>query len=123
MEWLVRFGNNVLQKNTFGKQNCYCHPVRNPKGSEISDRNIIAGRMRQARGAFEPRLTQDQLAGKLAARGIILDRVAITKVECGQRCVFDFELPALAEVLKVDVRWLLGIQSVGGPIKDGKRVE
>lgn len=69
--------------------------------------------MRQARLAFDPPLTQDQLSGRLAAKGLFLDRVAITKIECGQRCVFDFELPFLAEVLKVDVRWLLDIQNSG----------
>lgn len=76
--------------------------------------------MRQARLAHNPPMTQDQLAGKLAAKGITLDRVAITKVECARRCVFDFEVPLLAEVLKVDVRWLLGIQQSGGPVRKGK---
>jgi hypothetical protein len=73
--------------------------------------------------AFDPPLTQDQLAGRLAARGTSLDRVAITKIESGQRCVFDFELPPLAAALKVDVRWLLGMQNTGGPAKSGRRVE
>lgn len=79
--------------------------------------------MRQARLAFDPPLTQDQLSGRLAAKGISLDRVAITKIEAGQRCVFDFELPVIADVLKVDVRWLLGIQGTGGPSKSGRRAE
>ncbi len=52
-------------------------------------------------------MTQDQLSGRLAAKGVILDRVAITKIECGNRCVFDYELGALADILKVDLRWLL----------------
>jgi len=72
--------------------------------------------------AFDPALTQDQLSGQLATRQIFLDRVAITKMENGQRCVFDFEIPALADALKVDVRWLLGMQSAGGPTKRGKRI-
>ena len=63
--------------------------------------------MRRARLAFDPPLTQDQLSGRLAAKGVSLDRVAITKIECGNRCVFDYEIPVLADVLKVDVRWLL----------------
>ena len=67
--------------------------------------------------AFNASLTQDQLAGRLAAKGLSLDRVAITKIECGQRCVFDFELPILADVLRVDLRWLLGMQNAGGPAK------
>lgn len=76
--------------------------------------------MRRARMAFSPPLTQDQLSGRLAARQLFLDRVAITKIESGQRCVFDFELITLAEVLKVDVRWLLGMQASGGPAKPSK---
>ncbi len=94
--------------------------VRNSK-SEDKARNVIAKRMRQARLAFEPPLTQDQLSGRLAAKGIALDRVAITKIESGHRCVFDFEVPALANILKVDARWLLGIQNMGGPAKTGRR--
>jgi len=79
--------------------------------------------MRLARLAIDPPLTQDQLAGRLAAKGITLDRVAITKIESGQRCVFDFELPVLAEVLRADVRWLLGMQRSGGPAKVGRSEE
>ena len=82
---------------------------------------MVAARMRKARLAFDPPLTQDQLAGRIAAKGGTLDRVTVTKIECGQRCVFDFELPLLAEVLKVDVRWLLGMQEQGGPAKMGRR--
>jgi hypothetical protein len=72
-------------------------------------RNIIGVRIREARLLFDPPLTQDQLAGRLASAGIQLDRVALAKVETGLRCAFDFEVKALAAVLKVDVNWLLGI--------------
>ena len=89
--------------------------MRNPKVENKRNRNIISERLRRARQLFDPPLTQDQLAGRLAARQVSLDRVAITKVENGQRCVFDFELKVLAEVLEIDVRWLLGIQASGGP--------
>ena len=89
--------------------------MRNPRSGEKSAKNIISQRVRRARLAFDPPLTQDQLSGRLAAKGISLDRVAMTKIESAQRCVFDFEVPVLAEVLKVDVRWLLGIQTTGGP--------
>ena len=72
-------------------------------------RNIIGKRMKEARQLYCPPLTQDQLSGKLAAIGVQLDRVAITKIETGIRCVFDFEIKALAKILKVDANWLLGI--------------
>jgi hypothetical protein len=71
-------------------------------------RNIIGDRIREARQLFNPPLTQDQLAGRLAKTGIQLDRVALAKVENGLRCAFDFEVKALAAVLKVDANWLLG---------------
>ena len=72
-------------------------------------RNIIGDRIREARQLFDPPLTQDQLAGRLAKEGIQLDRVALAKVENGLRCAFDFEVKALAAVLKVDANWLLGV--------------
>ena len=55
-------------------------------------RNIIGERVRQARLRFNPPLTQDQLSGKLASHGVQLDRVALTKIEIGQRCAYDTEV-------------------------------
>jgi hypothetical protein len=72
-------------------------------------RNIIGARIREARRRFVPPITQDQLAGRLAKVGIQIDRVAVAKIENGLRCAFDFEVKALAAVLKVDANWLLGI--------------
>jgi hypothetical protein len=97
--------------------------VKYPKQGEKVARNVVGARIRKARLAFNPPLTQDQLSGRLAAKGGNLDRVAITKIECWQRCVFDFELPLLAEVLRVDVRWLLGMQETGGPAQKERRGE
>jgi hypothetical protein len=77
---------------------------------KTESRNIIGERLREARQVFKPPLTQDQLSGRLASGGTQLDRVAIAKIESGLRCAFDFEVRALALVLKVDVRWLLGIE-------------
>jgi hypothetical protein len=74
-------------------------------------RNVVGARVKMARHQFSPPLTQDQLAGKLAKISVQLDRVAIAKIESGLRCVFDFELRAFAKVLRVDVRWLLDIDS------------
>ncbi len=92
--------------------------MKNPKSSDGGPRNIVAHRVRRARLALD--VTQDELSGRLAKRQVFLDRVAITKVENGQRCVFDFELKGLAEALKVDVRWLLGMQENAGPSTKGR---
>lgn len=81
--------------------------MRSQKTENDRARNVVGGRMRKARLAHNPPLTQDQLSGRLAAKGITLDRVAITKIECGYRCVYDFELLAIADALKVELRWLL----------------
>jgi hypothetical protein len=97
--------------------------VRNPKSGNGKERNVVATRLRIARMAFVPAMSQDGLAGRLAVKGLVLDRVAITKIESGNRCVFDFELPILSEVLKVDVRWLLGMQEQGGPANTGRVIE
>lgn len=72
-------------------------------------RNIVGDRVREARQLFDPPLTQDQLSGRLAKEGIQLDRVALAKIESGLRCAFDYEVKALAGVLKVEAAWLLGI--------------
>jgi hypothetical protein len=61
-------------------------------------------------------MTQDQLAGRLAREGVQLDRVALAKVEGGIRCAFDFEVKALAKVLRVDANWLLGGGGSNPPI-------
>ena len=79
------------------------------KISKPPTRNIIGARIREGRQHFDPPLTQDQLAGRLAKEGVQLDRVAVAKVENGLRCAFDFDVKALAAVLKVDANWLLGI--------------
>lgn len=84
-------------------------------------RNIIADRVRDARLRFVPPLTQDQLSGRLANEGVQLDRVAIAKIETGIRCAFDFEVRALASVLKVDANWLLGSESSGTAIRKSNR--
>lgn len=89
------------------------------KSKKRPSRNIIGKRLREARHRFDPALTQDQLAGKLAGEGIKLDRVALAKVEGGLRAAFDFEVKGLAAVLNVDANWLLGIDASAAPI--GKR--
>lgn len=71
-------------------------------------KNIVGRRVAEARQNRKPALTQDALSGKLARRGIQLDRAAIAKIENNHRHVLDYELKALADVLGVDVNWLLG---------------
>jgi transcriptional regulator with XRE-family HTH domain len=71
-------------------------------------KNIIGRRVAEARQSRKPALTQDALSGRLAGLGIQVDRAAIAKIENNRRHVLDYELKAFADVLGVDVDWLLG---------------
>lgn len=71
-------------------------------------KNIIGGRLAEARKTFNPALTQDALSGRLARLGIQLDRAAIAKIENNSRHVLDYELKAISSALGVSVDWLLG---------------
>jgi len=71
-------------------------------------KNIVGRRVAEARKSRSPRLTQEDLSGKLARLGIQVDRAAVAKIENGHRYVLDYELKALAEVLGADANWLLG---------------
>jgi transcriptional regulator with XRE-family HTH domain len=71
-------------------------------------KNIVGRRIAEARKSRSPRLTQEDLSGKLARVGMQIDRAAVAKIENGHRYVLDYELRAFAEVLGADVKWLLG---------------
>ncbi len=78
------------------------------KTRQAQQRNIIGERVRQARAKMQPPVSQDDLAGRLAAKGICLDRSAISRIESQTRYVMDYEAAALARALKVSVGWLFG---------------
>ena len=55
-------------------------------------------------------MTQLELSAKLAQEGVTIDRAGISKIEIGERSVYDFEVRAFAKTLGVKVAWLLGIK-------------
>jgi HTH-type transcriptional regulator, cell division transcriptional repressor len=67
--------------------------------------NMIGTRVRWMRERL--RLTQDELAGKLAHYGVHLDYVKIGQIENRKRRVVDWELVGFAKSLGVSVNWLL----------------
>jgi hypothetical protein len=71
-------------------------------------RNLIGPRILKARLNCNPPVSQDDLAGRLAAKGILLDRSAISRIESQTRYVMDYEAAAIATCLKVTVGWLYG---------------
>lgn len=69
-------------------------------------RNRIGPRVREARLRAKPAVSQDDLAGRLSAKGIALDRSAVSRIESQDRYVMDYEALALADCLKVSIAWL-----------------
>lgn len=69
-------------------------------------RNCVGPQVRQARLRAVPPISQDDLAGRLAAKGVLMDRSAVSRIESQERYVMDYEVVALADALKVSVSWL-----------------
>jgi transcriptional regulator with XRE-family HTH domain len=78
------------------------------KTIKATKRNIIGSRVRHARLKRNPAVSQDDLAGKLAGQGILMDRTAVSRIENQSRYVMDYEAAAIARALKVSVAWLFG---------------
>lgn len=78
------------------------------KTHEGKARNIIGRRIRQARLKCAPPVSQDDLTGRLAAQGIVLDQTAISRIENQSRYLMDYEVAAIAKCLRVSVAWLFG---------------
>ena len=69
---------------------------------------MIGERVRLARLAMRPRVSQEDLSGRLAAKGIQITQTGISKLENRQRYVMDYEALAIAKTLRVSVSWLYG---------------
>ena len=57
---------------------------------------------------MNPPVSQDDLCGKLARLGVIINQTSISKLENQDRYVMDFEASALSKALKVSISWLYG---------------
>jgi hypothetical protein len=82
------------------------HAVKRTKQS--ASKNITGRRVREARLRCKPPVSQDDLAGRLAAKGITLDQPAISRIETRERYLMDYEAAAIAKCLKVSVAYLYG---------------
>jgi len=71
--------------------------------------NMVGEQVRKIRLGLKPPVTQEDLAGRLAASGFDnLTRVLVNRIEAGKRTVIDIEVIALAKALKVPVQRLFG---------------
>lgn len=78
------------------------------KTRKAAARNLIGPKVRQVRLQLAPSVSQEDLAGRLAARGVQLDRSALSRIENQERYVMDYEIAAIAKCLKVSVAVLFG---------------
>jgi len=76
-----------------------------PKKQPSGERNVIGHRIREARLKHKPIVSQEDLAARLATRGVYFDRSAISRMEQQGRFIRDYEIIAIAEALKVPVAW------------------
>ena len=73
----------------------------------VEKKNLVGVRVQQARKNTKPPITQKDLVARLQVLGMTIDQSGVSKIESGQRPVFDTEVVALAKALKVSVAWLL----------------
>lgn len=71
-------------------------------------KNICGDKIREAR--LKLRLTQSDLAAKMQINGVIIERDSISRIEIGTRFVTDYELKVFAQVLKIELQWLLSAE-------------
>lgn len=76
----------------------------------LVSQNIVGVRVKQARTAAKPRLTQAELSKRLKKYGVFIDRAAVAKIESGIRGVLDYEVVAFAHALGVKAAWLLNAE-------------
>ncbi len=70
------------------------------------NRNIVDSRVTEGRSAAG--MLQKDLLARLQVTGVGISPPALSLLEGEERPVSDIEFKALAEILNVDVRWLLG---------------
>ena len=69
-------------------------------------RNVTGNAIHRIRMAAKPKVTQEDMVGRLARQGIQINQSQIAKIESGQRPVLDYELAAIAKALNVPVQAL-----------------
>ena len=70
-------------------------------------RNIIGAKVKLAR--IRNKITQEQLAARLELNDVQIDRIAISRIESGNRFVADYEVVELAKALNISVEFLLSV--------------
>jgi len=71
----------------------------------MNGKNITGQRVAKLRKELQ--MTQSDLMDRLASADVHIRRTDITKLEIGTRCVRDYEVVALAKILKTTPQFIL----------------
>lgn len=66
-------------------------------------KNIFGPAINDARKKSKPPVTQEELSARLATKGLVLDRSAISRIEKQERYLMDYELLAICEALRISL--------------------
>lgn len=80
--------------------------MRLPRRKSAQGRNLIGPKLHEVRLSLEPKVTLEDLSGRLARLGLYIDRTSLGRIERQERSVFDFEVKALAKALRVPITLL-----------------
>ena len=80
--------------------------MRHLRAVRKARRNITGKAIVRLRLAASPKITQEDMAGRLARHGLQLNQSQIAKMESGERPILDYEVAAIAKALKVPVQAL-----------------
>ena len=79
---------------------------RSTRKPALGNRNIVDSRVTEALSAAS--MLQKDLLARFQVAGVEISLPALSLLEGQKRPVSDIDLKALAEILNIDVRWLLG---------------
>ena len=81
-------------------------PLKHAVKNKRNRRNVTGKTIHRLRMAAHPKITQEDMAGRLARQGVQLIQSQVAKIENGERPVLDYELAAIAKALKVPIQTL-----------------
>ena len=96
------------------KSHIYLVNLPNPRGDRMKiydyngKANLIGPQLKSARK--RKKLSQEDLAAKMQLESIEISQKVISRIEKQERFVTDYELLIFAQVLNVNIYWLLGCE-------------
>lgn len=88
-------------------------PLRKKSKNPIQLRNLTGSAVKRIRMSLVPKVTQEDMVGRLARQGLSFSQGMVAKMENGHRPISDFELVAIARALRVSVQVIVDLALKG----------